>query len=60
MGRINLLWKQIDAPVGFGYKLYIRKHSEKDFKVSIVFEMIDFQWSFNAIFMVPLRHYFNS
>ena len=36
MGRINLLWKQIDAPVGFGCKLYIRKHSEKDFKVSKV------------------------
>ena len=43
VGRINLLWKQIDAPVGFGCKLYIRKHSEKDFTVSIVFEMIDFQ-----------------
>ena len=53
MGRIILLWKQIDAPVGFGCKLYIRKHSEKDFKVSIVFEMIDFQWGFNAIFVVP-------
>ena len=36
MDRINLLWKQIDAPVGFGCKLYIRKHSEKDFKVSKV------------------------
>ena len=23
VGRINLLWKQIDAPVGFGCKLYI-------------------------------------
>ena len=54
VGRINLLWKQIDAPVGFGCKLYIRKHSEKDFKVSLVFEMIDFQWDFNAIFKVPL------
>ena len=59
VGKINLLWKQIDAPVGFGCKLYIRKHSEKDFKVSIVFEMIDFQWGFNAIFIVPLSHYFN-
>ena len=59
VGRKNLLWKQIDAPVGFGCKLYIRKHSEKDFKVSIVFEMIDFQWGFNAIFMVPLSYYFN-
>ena len=59
VGRKNLLWKQIDAPVGFGCKLYIRKHSEKDFKVSIVFEMIDFQCCFNAIFMVPLSHYFN-
>ena len=55
MGGINLLWKQIDAPVGFGCKLYIRKYSEKDFTVSIVFEMIDFQWDLNdAIFMVPL------
>ena len=26
--RINSLGKQIDAPVGFGCKLYIRKHSE--------------------------------
>ena len=40
-------------------KLYIRKQSEKDFKVSIVFEIIAFQWGFNAIFMVPLSHYFN-
>ena len=23
VGRIKLLWKQIDAPVGFGCKLYI-------------------------------------
>ena len=51
VGRINLLWKQIDAPVGFGCKLYIRKHSEKDFKVSILFEMIDFQWV-----LMPLTH----
>ena len=45
VSRINLLWKQIGAPVGFGCKFYIRQHSENDFKVSIVFEMIDFQWT---------------
>ena len=28
-------------------------------KVSIVLERIDFQWGFNAIFMVPFSHYFN-
>ena len=29
------------------------------FYVSIVFEVTDFQWGFNAIFMVPFSHYFN-
>ena len=65
VGRINLLWKQIDAPVGFGCKLYIYtllnkiESTLRKIKVSIVFEMIDFQWGFNAIFMVPFSYYFN-
>ena len=33
--------------------------ASRKMKVSIVFEMIDFQWGFNAIFMVPFSHYFN-
>ena len=62
--RINFLWKQIDAPVGFGCKLYIYtllykiESTVRKIKVSTVFEMIDFQWGFNAIFMVPFSHYF--
>ena len=65
VGRINLLRKQIDAPVGFGCKLYIYtllckiESGVRKIKVSIVFEMINFQWGFNAIFMVPFSHYFN-
>ena len=48
VGRINLLWKQIDAPVGFGCKLYIYtflckiESAVRKIKVNIVFEMIDF------------------
>ena len=60
-----LLWKQIDAPVGFGCKLYIYtllnkiESTLRKIKVSVVFEMIDSQWDFNAIFVVPFSHYFN-
>ena len=59
VGRINLSWKQIDAPVGFGCKLYIYtllckiESAVRKIKVNIVFEMINFQWGFNAIFVVP-------
>ena len=66
VGRINLLWKQIDVPVGFGCKLYIytqllckMESAVRKIKINIVFEIIDFQWGFNAIFMVPFSHYFN-
>ena len=65
VGRINLSWKQIDAPVGFGCKLYIYtllckiESAVRKIKVNIVFEMINFQWGFNAIFVVPFSHYFH-
>ena len=36
-----------------------RESAVRKIKVSIIFEMIDFQWGFNAIFMVPFSHYFN-
>ena len=58
-GRTNLLWKQIDAPVGFGGKFCIYNLQNKTestlrkIKIIIVFEMIVFQWGFYAIFMVP-------
>ena len=54
-----------DAPVGFGCELYICtllckvESTVKKMKVSIGFEMIDFHWGFNDIFMVPFSHYFN-
>ena len=54
-----------DAPVGFGCELYIYtlrckvESTVKKMKVSIGFEMIDIQWGFNDIFMVPFSHYFN-
>ena len=62
VGRINLLWKQIDVSVGFGCKLYIYillcriESSVRKIKVSMGFEMIDFQWGFKAIFMIPFSH----
>ena len=65
VGRINLLWKWINAPVGFGCKLYIYtllykiESTVRKSKVSIAFEMTDFQWGIKAIFMVPFSHYFN-
>ena len=39
--------------------LYKIESTLRKIKVSIVFEMIDFQWGFNAIFMVPFSDYFN-
>ena len=48
--------------VGFGCKLYIYillcriESSVRKIKVSMGFEMIDFQWGFNAIFMIPFSH----
>ena len=63
VGRIKLLWKQIDAPVVLvvnfipKYTLLNKIESTlRKIKVSIVFEMIDFQWGFGAIFMVPYSH----
>ena len=63
VGRIKLLWKQIDAPVVLvvnfipKYTLLNKIESTlRKIKVSIVFEMIDFQWGFDAIFMVPYSH----
>ena len=50
VGTINLLWEQIDTLVGFGCLLYIYtllnkiESTLRKIKVSIVFEMIDFQW----------------
>ena len=63
VGRIKLLWKQIDAAVVLvvnfipKYTLLNKIESTlRKIKVSIVFEMIDFQWGFGAIFMVPYSH----
>ena len=63
VGRIKLLWKQIDTPVVLvvnfipKYTLLNKIESTlRKIKVSIVFEVIDFQWGFGAIFMVPYSH----
>ena len=66
VGRIKLLWKQIDVPVVLvvncipKYTLLNKiERTMREIKVRIVFEMIDFQWGFNVIFMVPFSHQFN-
>ena len=63
VGRIKLLWKQIDAPVVLVVNcipkyIFLNKIEStlRKINVSIVFEMIDFQWGFNAIFKVPFSH----